>query len=438
MFKRNNRYFALGVTLLMVIVISVLFYTVITHLSTVYSAIKYVLNILSSVFFGIAFAYLMNPIMKRVEALVQKLLAKSNITERGLRKLSRGIGVVSALIVFLLVIYGLIAMVAPQLVTSLTETFSQRNLDAYYHQFNTWLDNIFRDTPFEQLFREHDLLQYAQSWIRDQVDLFATLNNALTSAVGVGKSIFNALIGIVIAVYLLISKEKFLAQSKKLLIAIFPQQRANRLLEIGRLTNKSFGGFVVGKIIDSLIIGALSYILMQIFRLPNPLVCSVFVGVTNIIPFFGPLIGIAIGTVLTLLESPLQALFFLIVEFALQQIDGNIIGPKILGGRLGISDFWILVSITVFTGLFGFPGMILGVPVFTVIYTLVRDGVNKSLSKKNLPIKTELYYTLQTVEDLEQHQKEFGEATVFYSGDTFDTEYDPDEDIEYDENPDEM
>ena len=137
-----------------------------------------------------------------------------------------------------------------------------------------------------------------------------------------------------------------------------------------------------------------------------------------------------------MLQSPLQALYFLIFEFALQQVDGNIIGPKILGDRLGISDFWILVSITVFTGFFGFAGMILGVPVFTVLYTLISTAINKALDKKELPAQTDAYYSILSVEDLEEYAKEFGESTVFYSEDTFETEYDPDEDIEYD-NPDE-
>ena len=207
-------------------------------------------------------------------------------------------------------------------------------------------------------------------------------------------------------------------------------------MEIGRLANKSLGGFLVGKLIDSLIIGILSYIGMTILRLPYALISSVFVGLTNIIPFFGPIFGIVIGGVLILLQSPMQALYFLIFEFALQQVDGNIIGPRILGDRLGISDFWILVSITVFGGLLGFTGMLLGVPVFTVIYAVIAQNVNEALKKKNLPLRTDVYYTIETVEDLEKYKKEFATSTVFQSADSFETEYDPDDDIEYD-NPDE-
>ena len=266
-----------------------------------------------------------------------------------------------------------------------------------------------------------------------ELDLISTLSTAFTEVYGVLKVVFNMLVGIVIAVYILIAKERFQAQSKKLVVSMFKPQRANRILEIARLTNRCFGGFIVGKLIDSLIIGVISYIGMVILGLPYALVSSVFVGLTNIIPFFGPLIGIVIGGVLILLQSPMDCLYFVIFELALQQVDGNIIGPRILGEKLGISDFWILVSITLFGGLFGFPGMILGVPVFTVIYALISQSISNSLERKNLPVKTDCYYSIFTVEDLEAYNQEFQESTVFNSADTFETEYDPDDEIEYDE-----
>ena len=433
MFKRENKYFKLGVTLLMVIIVSVLFFVILTNLKTVAGGVKKLIEIISSVIYGIAFAYIMNPVMVAVERLVKRIFAKSNITERALRRLSRALGVITALIVFLSVVYGLLAMVVPRLVDSLLELFSQENLDSYYRKITAWINNFSEDTPLESWVRNNDVLLKAEQWITTKIDLVAAINTAAMSVYGFAKSIFSMIIGIVVAVYLLISKEKFLAQSKKLVVAAFNPRRANRLLEIGRLANKSLGGFLVGKLIDSLIIGILSYIGMTILRLPYALISSVFVGLTNIIPFFGPIIGIVIGGVLILLQSPMQALYFLIFEFALQQVDGNIIGPRILGDRLGISDFWILVSITVFGGLFGFTGMLLGVPVFTVIYALISQSVNESLKKKSLPLRTDAYYTIESVSDLEQYQKEYAESTVFYSGDTVDTEYDPEEDIEYDD-----
>ncbi len=432
MLNKDNKYFKLGLTLLMVIIVSVLFFVILTNLKTVGAGVKKLLGIVSSVIYGFAFAYIMNPIMVATERLVNRIFSKSNITERALRRLSRTLGVITALIVFISVVYGLLAMVVPRMIDSLIELFSPENLDSYYQKITAWINNVTTGTPLEEWVRNNDVLLKLQEWITKKIDVVAAINTAALSVYGFAKSVFSMIIGIVVAVYLLISKEKFLAQAKKIVVATFRKPRADRLMEIGRLANKSLGGFLVGKLIDSLIIGILSYIGMTILRLPYALISSVFVGLSNIIPFFGPIIGIVIGGVLILLQSPVQALYFVIFEFALQQVDGNIIGPRILGERLGISDFWILVSITFFGGLFGFPGMLLGVPVFTVIYAIIAQNVNESLKKKDLPIRTDLYYTIESVEDLEKYQKEFAESTVFYSGDSFETEYDPDDDIEYD------
>ena len=192
-------------------------------------------------------------------------------------------------------------------------------------------------------------------------------------------------------------------------------------------------GFLSGKILDSVIIGIICYIVCSILQMPYTLLISVIIGVTNIIPFFGPLIGAVPSALIILMVDPTKCLIFIVFIIILQQIDGNIIGPRILGEKMGISDFWVLVSITVFGAAFGFPGMILGVPIFTIFSTLVSESVRKTLRKKELPEETKAYYSILAVEDLTKHEMEFGEATVFQSGDSFETEYDPDEDFEYDD-----
>ena len=434
MIRKDSKYYRLGKTLLLVIILSAFFIVTLINVGIVYASIKKIISVFSFVLYGIVFAYLMNPTLKQVEKLFQKIFSKSNMTERGVRKLSRILGALIALLVFIALVYGLLALVVPQIIDSLSETFSPENLQKYYDQITTWLREKLKDTPLEGWMKQSDPLKVLQNWLSEkQENIMSTLGSVVTGAYGVGKVIFNMLIGVVVAMYLLISKERFIAQIKKLVVAVFKPRVANRVFEIGRLTNKSFGGFMVGKLIDSLIIGLISYIGMLIFGLPYPLFSSAMIGIFNIIPFFGPFIGIGIGAILIILQSPIQCLYFLIFEIILQQVDGNIIGPKILGGRLGISDFWILVSITVFGSFFGFGGMIMGVPVFTMIYTLVSEAVNKSLRKKKRPLQTEDYYSILTVEDLEKYDQEFGEPTVFYSGDTFETEYDPDDDFEFDD-----
>ena len=433
MFQKDNKYFRLGRTLLTVIILSSLFIVTLTNVGTVFTVLKQIAAVFSFVIYGVVFAYLMNPIMKVVEKLIRRIFSRGNVTERGLRKVSRLVGVISALLVFIAVVYGLLALVIPQLVESVRETFSQENLQSYYEKITAWLNETLKNTPLEDWLQEHDPVRAIQDWLTKELDILGTLGNAVTEVYGIAKVLINIIIGIVVAVYLLISKERFIAQTKKIIVAVFKPRWADRLFEIGRLTNQSFGGFMVGKLLDSLIIGLISYVGMVIIGLPYALLSSALVGIFNIIPFFGPFIGIAVGALLILLQSPIQCLYFLIFEIILQQVDGNIIGPRILGGRLGISDFWILFSITVFGSLFGFPGMILGVPLFTVIYSLVSQAINNTLHKKKLPEQTEDYYTILTVEDLTRYDKEFGESTVFYSGDTFETEYDPDDDFEFDD-----
>lgn len=433
MLKRDSKYFRLGLTLLTVIILSALFIVALINIGIVFNAIKSIVAVFSFVIYGVIFAYLMNPVLKLAEKLVQRIFARSNMTERGLMKLSRALGVLVALLTFLAVIYGLLAMVLPELIQSISTTFSPDNLQTYYDKITTWLYNTMRDSPFETWMREHDPVKVVQDWLTKELDIFSTIGSVVSEAYGIGKVIFNMVIGLVVAVYLLIGKERYIAQVKKFIASVFKTRWANKIYEIGRFTNRSFGGFMVGKLIDSLIIGLISYIGMLILGLPYALISSTFVGISNIIPFFGPLIGIVVGGVLILLQNPLQALYFLIFELILQQVDGNIIGPKILGGRMGISGFWVLFSITVFGSVFGFPGMLVGVPVFTVIYTLCSEAINNSLQKKKLPPETDDYYSILAVDDLIEYDKEYGEATVFYSGDTFETEYDPDDDFEYDD-----
>lgn len=433
MLKRDSRYFKLGLTLLTVMILSALFIVALINIGIVVEALRQIVAVFSFVIYGVIFAYLMNPIQKLVEKLIRRIFARSNMTERGLNKLSRILGVMVSLLAFLAIIYGLLAMVLPELINSISSTFSPENLQSYYEKITGWLNEVTRDTPLESWLRENDPLRTLQEWITKKMDIFSTIGSVLSGAYGVGKVIFNMVIGLVVAVYLLIDKERYISQLKKFLVSLFKPKWVDKLMEIGRFTNRSFGGFMVGKLIDSLIIGLISYLGMLILGLPYALISSTFVGISNIIPFFGPLIGIVIGGVLILLQNPLQALYFLIFELILQQVDGNIIGPKILGGRMGISGFWVLFSITVFGSVFGFPGMLLGVPVFTVIYALCSEAINNSLKKKNLTQRTEDYYSILAVADLSQYDRDFGETTVFNSADTFETEYDPDDDCEFED-----
>ena len=204
----------------------------------------------------------------------------------------------------------------------------------------------------------------------------------------IASSIWNIVLGIIISVYLLIDKEYFFAINRKITCALFSDKMASRIFELTHRTNEIFGKFLSGKIIDSAIIGVLSFVVFSIFKIPYTLLISVIIGVTNIIPFFGPFIGAIPSFIIILFVSPTKALIFLILIFIIQQIDGNIIGPKILGDSIGISAFWILFAILVAGEFMGLVGMIIGVPVFAIIYSVIKEDVEYKLKNKDLPTET--------------------------------------------------
>lgn len=435
----NKSFVRLGITLICVILICGLLALLLFNVSGLSGIFGKLLEVLSTVFYGIVFAYLMNPVMKLVEGWLMKLFSKKNMPERTAKRLSRGLGITVAAIVFVAVVYVIIASVVPQVIESAKDLINNK-LNEYYNTITGWIEKLVsQNDTLKNWYTVNkdkiDVFGYLKNWL-ESIDIAKFFSDAIGQVYGVAKGLLNVLIGFVIAIYMLVSKERFQSQAKKITVALFKPKTADRVMELARRTNGIFGGFIVGKIIDSLIIGVLCYIGMLIFRMPYAILISVLVGITNVIPFFGPLIGIACGTFLILLADPLQALYFLIFGVVLQQIDGNIIGPRILGDRLGISDFWILVSITVFGGLFGFVGMLLGVPVFTLIYSLINDAVNNSLRKKSQPTNTADYYSIITVSDLDRYRETYERPTVFYSEDTFDSEYDPEEDIAYSDDSD--
>lgn len=198
--------------------------------------------------------------------------------------------------------------------------------------------------------------------------------------------------------YVLASKEKFAGQAKKILYATFKPVRANVILETIRKSNEIFGGFISGKILDSAIIGVLAYIVLSIMKMPDTILVAVIIGVTNVIPFFGPFIGAVPSFLIIVLQNPVQGLYFLIFVFILQQIDGNIIGPKILGDSTGLSSFWVVFAIMIFGGLWGFVGMLLGVPIMAVIYYVAQRTVSYFLRKRGLTDATDDYIELERVD----------------------------------------
>ena len=238
-------------------------------------------------------------------------------------------------------------------------------------------------------------------------DIFSKVQTYLTSITsgviyGV-KFVLNVIVGLIISVYVMADQEHFAGQAKKIVYAMFKPVRANVIVDTVRKSNEIFSGFISGKILDSAIIGVLAYIVLAIMKMPDTVLVAVIIGVTNVIPFFGPFIGAVPSFIIIVLQNPIQGLYFLIFIVVLQQIDGNIIGPKILGSSTGLSAFWVVFAILVFGGLWGFPGMLLGVPLMAVIYYVAQKTVSYFLKKRGLTTDT-LAYVYLTKVDKESNQ----------------------------------
>ena len=405
--QRNNRsYVKWGLTALGVIFISILLVVIFTDLPGFFSVIKGLQAILEPIVFGVVIAFLLNPIVRFFDGRLIPLLGrKTKLKPETIKKLSRAAGIVAALILAALILYAFFSMLLPQLYDSVVGIVD--NAENYYASIDTWVTNLLEDNPELQGYVDTALgkiYEFINNWItttflQDVQKLLSTLTSSVVSVV---KSLMNFLIGFVASVYILWSKDTFQAQSKKLIVAVFSPKHADHMFYLGRNIYRVFNGFVIGKIVDSAIIGILCYIGLLVLKMPYPALVATVVGVTNVIPFFGPIIGAVPCGFLILLVNPLQAFYFVIFVFILQQLDGNVIGPRILGNTVGISGFWVLTSITLAASLFGFAGMILGVPVFAVIYTLISDSVNNRLRKKKQTTDTNAYYSVQQVSDLPQ------------------------------------
>lgn len=381
-------------TIFVVIAACIVFYFALLRLPAISGVFKEIFHVLKPVVYGLGIAYLLNPIVKFVEAHLKPVLEKKLTKPNQIHAIARGTGIFAAVAVLLLVIIALFNMMIPELYRSIRDM-----VVTVPSQLNQLVDTIMemntKNTTLNQLLTNilKEATDYVQNWMR--TDLLTQINivmsNLTVGVINIVSEILNALIGIIISIYVLFSKEQFASQCKKGVYAIFKPSHANMILHLTIKSNEIFGGFIIGKIIDSIIIGVLCFISLSVLNMPYTLLVSVIVGVTNVIPFFGPYIGAIPSAILIMLSDPKMGIYFIIFILILQQLDGNIIGPKILGDSTGLSAFWVVFAILLGGGLFGFVGMILGVPTFAVIYYIVNMLVNHRLEKKKLPTDTGSY-----------------------------------------------
>ena len=395
--EKYKQYLGWGLTIFFSLSGVLLFYYILTNHRNLLNSIGTFFSVITPVIIGIVIAYLLSPAVNRIEGIIYK---KHDYNVKQRRRV-RVLVTFFVEILFILLIFGCISLILPQLISSITNITD--NYNEYYNNFMKWLTGLEEKYPKAskqiEIFVDKysvKINEYFNSKLIPKIqNMVLDLTTGIFSFI---KAIFNFLIGILISFYLLFSKEKFAAQGKKICFAFFKKDTANAFIHNVRFADKTFNGFIVGKIVDSIIIGIICYICTIFLKTPYPILISVIIGVTNVIPFFGPFIGAIPCGILLLLVDPKACLYFLIMVFLLQQFDGNILGPRILGSSTGITGFWVIFAITLFGGLWGPTGMIVGVPLFAVIYTVISAMLKTKLNAKGLTSQTDAYTNMNFID----------------------------------------
>ena len=399
-FKNQRFLIKFSLCMFLVIICSIIIFFIILRSENIFNLFGKIAKILEPIIMGLIFAYLLNPAVKFFYKKISFVLPDKYNDNKKAQKFANSLSITFTMIIVILIFYILGNMIIPEVYNSLygLAISLPDQLDEFTVRIHelTQADNEIA-AILETVITKGT--EYVQNWIQN--DILPQLNSLISSltsgVIGFVKSLLNVIVGFIVSVYVLSSKDSFCGQTKKIIYAIIKPDYANIFLTTVRKSNEIFIGFISGKIIDSIIIGLLCFIAMTVLGLPYPLLISLIVGVTNVIPFFGPFIGAIPSIILILLTSPIQALYFAILVLVLQQLDGNIIGPKILGDSTGLSAFWVIFSILIGGGLFGFAGMLMGVPTFAVIYYVVGLLINHLLKKKGLDTQTSNYVNVKSI-----------------------------------------
>lgn len=400
--NKNDIYFKWGLTAVAVIVIALVISLIFSKLGPIATAISTIISTVSSVLYGVVMAFLMAPVYDRIGIWVGEILSSLFPKWKKSDKYAKMIATLACLVILILVVFALIMMIIPELVNSITNVISYapsgtQNLEA-------WLKDILNKNPnLEKLIIGNyldisaRLSDIATTTVLPNVNTYIkNLSSGVLNALGV---VVNIIIGLMVMMYLLNMKTTLASQAKKIVYAVAGVKIGNEIVTEARYIKNMFEKFIVGKIIDSIIIGIINYVFMAIIHMPYALLISVVVGVTNVIPFFGPFIGAIPSIILLLLISPFTALQFAVWILVLQQVDGNIIGPKILGQTTGLPSFWVLFSILLFGGLFGIVGMIIAVPTWAIIYRTISRLSEHFLKKKGLEPDSKHYMDLDHIDE---------------------------------------
>lgn len=392
----NKKYTTIAVYAFLVIAAAITFFFVISEHSVVGRMAGTFFGLMTPFIYGAALAYVLNPVLNWLEKKVFPKVFGDRVSKRS----RRGLGVLLTFLFGCAVVALFLAVLIPQIVESIDNL--AQSIYAFLPQAQNFLNDLIAQYGTNEMLVDvlsmlgvdisDPSMALQRLATRSYTFLTQVLPNLFGGVMRFTSGLLDVVVGIIIAIYLLLSKEVFYAQVKKLMFAFFPRRVAQATLNLTHDSNAIFCGFISGKILDSAIIGVLCYIACLIFKFPSALLVSVIIGVTNVIPFFGPFIGAIPATLLILIQNPIKALWFVLFVLVLQQVDGNIIGPKILGNTTGLSSFWVLFAILLFGGLWGFVGMIIGVPLFAVIYDVIKKLVFHGLNRNDESGMVNLYH----------------------------------------------
>lgn len=380
----NRKYTTVAVYSFIVIACSIVFYLISSQVKVFSSKISDFIAILYPFIIGFAIAYLLNFILKFIENRI--------ISEKMRGKSPARVRAISMLLTYLVagtLCYLFVHFVWPELLESIIGLFN--DIPNYVNNATVMINKLIEEfnlTPASMEILESKWKELTDFIMNFMTDIIPVIGNTIMVVI---SSLWNIVLGVIVSIYLLKDKEKFFAISKKITYAIFNREHSYKILELTYRANKIFGKFLGGKILDSFIIAIITFVVLTIFKMPYTLLVTVIVGVTNVIPFFGPFFGAIPSVILVRFVSPIKAFWLLIIILIIQQLDGNVIGPKILGDSIGVSAFWILFALLIAGKFLGLVGMLLGVPLFAFIYSIIKDVTEERLDKKGLPVNTDDY-----------------------------------------------
>lgn len=380
----NRKYTTVAVYSFIVIACSIVFYLISSQVKVFSNKISDFIAILYPFIIGFAIAYLLNFILKFIENRI--------ISEKMKGKSPAKVRAISMIITYFVagtLCYLFVHFVWPELLESIIGLFN--DIPNYVNNATVMINKLIEEfnlTPASMEILESKWKELTDFIMNFMTDIIPVIGNTIMVVI---SSLWNIVLGVIVSIYLLKDKEKFFAISKKITYAIFNREHSYKILELTHRANKIFGKFLGGKILDSFIIAIITFVVLTIFKMPYTLLVTVIVGVTNVIPFFGPFFGAIPSVILVRFVSPIKAFWLLIIILIIQQLDGNVIGPKILGDSIGVSAFWILFALLIAGKFLGLVGMLLGVPLFAFIYSIIKDVTEERLDKKGLPVNTDDY-----------------------------------------------